>query len=65
MLGTLIAADLVDELCLTTSPVLSGGDAGRIAHGPAVAVPRSMRPAAILTDDDGFVFTRWVREPTG
>jgi 5-amino-6-(5-phosphoribosylamino)uracil reductase len=65
LLGTLIAADLVDELCLTTSPVLSGGDAGRIAHGPAVAVPRSMRPAAILTDDDGFVFTRWVREPTG
>ena len=65
LLGTLIAADLVDELCLTTSPVLAGGDAGRIAHGPAVTVPRAMRPATILTDDDGFVFTRWVREPAG
>lgn len=62
LFGSLIAADLVDELCHTTSPVLAGGDAGRIAHGPDTAL-RSMRPEMILTDDDGYVFTRWVRGP--
>lgn len=65
LLGNLIAADLVDELCHTTSPVLAGGDAGRIAHGPQIATLRSMRPAEILTDDDGFVYTRWLRTPAG
>ncbi|MFZ2242295.1 MAG: pyrimidine reductase family protein [Gordonia amarae] len=62
LFGSLIAADLVDELCHTTSPVLAGGDAGRIAHGPDTAL-RPMRPETILTDDDGNVFTRWVRGP--
>ena len=32
-LGALEAADAVDELCLTLSPLLVAGDAGRIAHG--------------------------------
>jgi riboflavin biosynthesis pyrimidine reductase len=31
--GSLLAADVVDELCLTVSPLLVGGDSGRIAHG--------------------------------
>lgn len=34
LFGGLVRADLVDELCLTVAPVLAGGDAGRIAHGP-------------------------------
>ncbi|WP_279103803.1 dihydrofolate reductase family protein [Gordonia paraffinivorans] len=65
LLGAVVAADLLDELCLTTSPVLAGGDAGRIvadtrADGAGLA-SRGMTPAAIMSDDDGFVFTRWVR----
>jgi riboflavin biosynthesis pyrimidine reductase len=33
LFGTLIGADAVDEVCLTVSPVLEGGPAGRIARG--------------------------------
>jgi riboflavin biosynthesis pyrimidine reductase len=34
LFGTLTAADLVDELCLTVSPLLAGAKAGRITAGP-------------------------------
>jgi len=42
LLGTLIEADCVDELCLTLSPVVENGDAGRITAG-APLTPRPMR----------------------
>jgi riboflavin biosynthesis pyrimidine reductase len=42
LLGTLIEADCVDELCLTLSPVVENGDAGRIIAG-APLTPRPMR----------------------
>ncbi len=42
LFGTLIEADCVDELCLTLSPVLENGGAGRIAAG-APPSPRGMR----------------------
>ncbi|MDL9936410.1 pyrimidine reductase family protein [Gordonia sp. ABSL1-1] len=61
LFGSLITADLVDELCLTTSPHLVAGNASRIAHDLATNVMRPMRTATVLTDDDGFVYTRWVR----
>ncbi|EFG64457.1 dihydrofolate reductase family protein, partial [Streptomyces sp. SPB074] len=52
LLGTLIAADAVDELCLTVSPFLAAGEASRIAHAaPAPAPPARLRPASILTED--------------
>nr|WP_239090819.1 pyrimidine reductase family protein [Asanoa iriomotensis] len=34
LFGSLTAADLVDELCLTVSPLLTGPSAGRIIAGP-------------------------------
>ncbi|HZN75037.1 MAG TPA: pyrimidine reductase family protein [Micromonosporaceae bacterium] len=34
LLGALTAADLVDEMCLTVSPLLTGPGAGRITAGP-------------------------------
>ena len=34
LLGQLAAAGLIDELCVTISPVLAGGPAGRIIQGP-------------------------------
>ncbi|MDT0410084.1 MULTISPECIES: pyrimidine reductase family protein [Streptomyces] len=62
LLGRLIAADTVDELCLTVSPFLTAGDASRIAHAPqALTTPARLRPASILAED-GFLFTRYVRD---
>jgi riboflavin biosynthesis pyrimidine reductase len=51
LLGSLIAADLVDELCLTISPLLAGAGAGRIAAGPASPL-RSMRLGPVLVAGD-------------
>jgi riboflavin-specific deaminase-like protein len=59
LLGALIAADLVDEMCLTVSPRLVGGSAGRIATGPD-GPPREMSLAGILADRD-MLFLRYVR----
>lgn len=43
LFGELVAADLVDELCLTVAPALAGGGAGRIAAGPQPDELRGMR----------------------
>jgi riboflavin biosynthesis pyrimidine reductase len=51
LLGTLIAADCVDELCLTLSPVLENGGAGRITAG-APLTPRGMRLRHVITAGD-------------
>jgi riboflavin-specific deaminase-like protein len=59
MFGALIAADLVDELCLTVSPVLAGAGAGRIASG-APSPPRSMSLRGILAEGD-MLFLRYAR----
>ncbi|MFI1992340.1 pyrimidine reductase family protein [Actinoplanes sp. NPDC020271] len=59
LLGSMIAADLVDELCLTVAPLLAGGPAGRIAHGPATA-PRRLALAHALTRED-MLFLRYTR----
>ncbi|TAJ46765.1 MAG: pyrimidine reductase family protein [Herbiconiux sp.] len=63
LFGDLIAADLVDEFCLTLSPMLEGGTGPRIAaaHGdPAVGLPHAMRLAHLLRSDS-MLLTRWVR----
>jgi riboflavin biosynthesis pyrimidine reductase len=60
LLGALTAADLVDELCLTVSPLLAGGTAGRIATGPD-GRPRPMSLRHILTADD-MLFLRYGRQ---
>lgn len=57
--GELIQADLVDELCLTTAPVLAAGDARRIAHS---VIPLSLDMRLAFAEAVGDVlFTRWVR----
>ncbi|MFF4036709.1 pyrimidine reductase family protein [Streptomyces sp. NPDC001816] len=60
LLGQLVAADVLDELCLTVSPMLSAGDAQRIAGGPSVTVPRRFELASLL-EEDGFLFSRYRR----
>ncbi|MEV6631167.1 pyrimidine reductase family protein [Actinoplanes sp. NPDC051470] len=60
LFGQLIAADLVDELCLTISPWLAGGEPGRIATGPP-AEAREMSLRHLLTDGDQL-FLRYARK---
>ena len=56
--GALAAAGLIDELCLTISPVLAGGDTARILHGPPLAPPAALRLRS-LCEEDGFLFARY------
>ncbi|MFH9399662.1 pyrimidine reductase family protein [Streptomyces sp. NPDC017638] len=60
LLGQLIAAEVLDELCLTVSPTLTAGGAQRIAGGPAVAVPHRFALASLL-EEDGFLFGSYRR----
>ncbi|MFC7545594.1 pyrimidine reductase family protein [Plantactinospora sp. GCM10030261] len=66
LFGALTAADLVDELCLTLSPLLAGPGAGRITAGPprgdGPPVPRGMALTGVLTTDDGALLLRYVRQ---
>ncbi|GAA3025035.1 pyrimidine reductase family protein [Streptosporangium longisporum] len=57
----LVAADLVDELCLTVSPMLIGGDSARVLDGPSSLA--RLRLAHVL-QDEGFLFIRYVRDGT-
>ncbi len=57
--AAMFAADVVDELNLTISPQISGGSGPRLTSGaPDLRMP--MRLAHVL-EDDGFLFTRYVR----
>ena len=58
--GALLDAGCVDELDLTIAPALVGGDSSRIVAGAAESL-RSLRLVHVLADDDGYLFTRWVR----
>ncbi|MEU2711600.1 pyrimidine reductase family protein [Streptomyces sp. NPDC007205] len=60
LLGQLIAGEVLDELCLTLSPMLTAGDAQRIAGGPSVAVPHRFALASLL-EEAGFLFGRYRR----
>jgi riboflavin biosynthesis pyrimidine reductase len=50
LFGAMLAADAVDELCITIAPTLEAGDARRIAHGETQ--PRGMRLAEVLRSGD-------------
>lgn len=60
LLGQFVAAELLDELCLTLSPQLVVGEAERVAHGPQPRMPERMRPELLL-EDDGYLFGRYRR----
>lgn len=57
--AALAEADLIDELNLTISPVISGGDGPRLTTGARPLLHR-MDLAHVL-EDDGFLFTRYTR----
>jgi riboflavin biosynthesis pyrimidine reductase len=60
--GQLAAAGLIDELSLTVSPVLVGGDARRILSGVGPAVPAKLEMCSVC-EQDGFLFLR-LRPPS-
>lgn len=65
LLGQLVAADLVDELCLTLSPALVAGGSARIVHGPDL--PGGLAPLRLerVLEQDGTLLLRYVvaRDP--
>lgn len=52
LLGALTEADLVDEFCLTVSPLLAGPGAGRITAGTVPHAPRHLPLRHVLAEDD-------------
>ena len=60
LLGMLIGQGLMDELCLTVAPILVGGASKRIVTGLGNVHTR-MRRTHVVTDDDGYLYTRYVR----
>ena len=53
----LLAADLVDELCLSTSPVIGGSDQQLLPAG--VAVDRRATLTQLIVDDASGLYARW------
>ena len=62
LLGHVAAAERIDELCLTVSPLLAGGDAPRIVDG-APPLPGAAMALAHIIEDHGTLLTRWTRQP--
>jgi riboflavin biosynthesis pyrimidine reductase len=60
LLGTLIADDVLDQLCLTSSPLLEGGLGPRIASGGSDAAGRAMSLDHVLMSES-VLFTKYSR----
>jgi riboflavin biosynthesis pyrimidine reductase len=63
LLGGLTAADLVDELCLTVSPLLVGAGPGRMAEGVPAPAPHRLALRHVVGDGD-VLFLRYARPPS-
>ncbi|GGO75128.1 pyrimidine reductase family protein [Nonomuraea cavernae] len=55
----LAEAGLIDELCLSVSPLLLGGDAARIVNGETAQVRLDLRQ---VLEEEGVLFCRYIRE---
>jgi riboflavin biosynthesis pyrimidine reductase len=62
LLAGLVAAGLLDELCLTIGPLMAGPGASRIVAGVRAA-PLPLRLAHVL-EDQGFLLCRYTRSGT-
>lgn len=62
LLGELAAADVLDELCVSISPLLVGGNAPRITNHPADEYRRPLRLVHLLIDDDELLYARYRRD---
>ncbi|MFB7837765.1 pyrimidine reductase family protein [Nocardia brasiliensis] len=61
--GQLVADGALDELCVTTAPILLGGNAARITFSDRYAA-LAVRCAHIISDSDGTQLARWIRRET-
>ena len=61
LLGELLAAGLLDELCLTIGPLLAGPGPGRIVAGGETTESLPLDLAHVLAED-GFLFCRYTRK---
>jgi len=61
LLSLFIELDLLDELCVTIAPILVGGLARRIVSGAGEAHTK-MRRSHVLTDHEGYLYMRYVKE---
>ncbi len=61
LFGSMIAAELVDELCLSVAPLLTSGDSGRIAVGEFPPAPLRMHLRSVLHGDD-MLLLRYTRD---
>ena len=57
----LAAADLLDELCLTLSPLVVAGPAPRILNGPELGRPLTLELNHVL-ESEGYLFLRYGRQ---
>ncbi|MFI6322247.1 pyrimidine reductase family protein [Nonomuraea sp. NPDC050556] len=57
--GQLAAAGLLDELCLSVSPLLIGGGAARILNGEASQVPLALSQ---VLEEEGVLFCKYTRK---
>ncbi|MET0897462.1 MAG: pyrimidine reductase family protein [Mycobacterium sp.] len=60
LLGSFLADELLDELCLTIAPTVVGGASARIAAGGG-SCQTPMTRAHLLADDAGYLYSRYVR----
>ncbi|HEV8297201.1 MAG TPA: dihydrofolate reductase family protein [Acidimicrobiales bacterium] len=60
LIGQLAAADVLDELCLTVSPLLVGGDAARVTDVDMTMHRRFM--LARVLEEDSMLLLRFVRQ---
>lgn len=61
--GAFARADLIDEWCLSSSPLIVGGNTGRAVVSNSTFEPRRFRLERTL-HDDGYLFHRYVRDRT-
>lgn len=62
LLASVLAAGVLDELCLTLSGTMLAGDAFRIVSGPALANPPRFTVAHVLSDATDL-YLRYLRTP--
>ena len=60
LMRAFVAADVCDELCLTLSALLVGGDRHRLLRGGAVEPPEALQLRHLL-EEDGTLFCRYTR----
>jgi len=61
LMGSLISAGLITELCLSFSPTVVGGTGPRITVG--ALSPTDAKLQVLLGSDDGFLLSRWLLRP--